>query len=267
VFSPGRSSNYAHSEGDPVREYSEGERVYLGHSDSAENEMLHLERYRFAAELIGERQTVLDAASGSGYGAQLLGLRARQVIGLELNEHALAYARSHYPRPNVEYRRADLDLPLDLPSDHVDLIVSFETIEHIRNPRGLLIEFRRILRPGGRVVVSTPDRDVQLFSNRFHTQELSRGQFVSLISDEFHLEGLYGQLRFSSSMWRRPLRSLAGWDFLNLRNSRLARLNVARALRRKLRPHQYADGGTNITDISSLPARSHVFLIAVGKKV
>src|SRR5438132_277284 len=135
------------------------ERLYLGSGLHIQEE-LHLGRYRFACSRIGADATVLDAACGSGYGSGVLAQHARRVVAVDLSLDALAHARAHYPLPNIEFVRADLSEPIALPDCSCDAIVSFETLEHVRNQRVMLSEFRRILKPGGTLVLSSPDRDI-----------------------------------------------------------------------------------------------------------
>lgn len=244
-------------------EFVSGERVYLGRSPAPETEALHLDRYRFALTLTHENDTVLDAASGSGYGAQILAQRVANVIGLEISDHALTYARSHHSLPNVEYHHADLNYSIPLPDAYFDKIVSFETLEHVKDQEGLLAEFRRLLKPGGLAILSTPDRDVRTFRNRFHVHELSRREFVRLVAIHFKVEGLYGQLTYVPSSWRTLLRWLAFLGFLEPHIRSAATLGLVRPLRNKLLSDAPKDRPA-ITATAVEVRRSHVFLIIVA---
>jgi len=168
----------------------------------------HLHRYALARELVGGKQ-VLDAACGEGYGSALLAGAAEAVCGVDRSEETIAHARRRYRAANLTFQVADcLDLPFD--ADRFDCVVSFETLEHLADHEGLLQEFRRVLRPEGFLLLSSPDRAVysdQLQNrNEYHIRELYREELESLLHTHFPAYRLYGQrLQFHSAIW-----SLAG---------------------------------------------------------
>ncbi|MDL5157013.1 class I SAM-dependent methyltransferase [Actinomycetospora termitidis] len=120
---------------------------------------------------------VLEAGVGEGYGAALLAGVASRVVGLELEEAAAAHVRRRY---GLDVVRADLQT-LPLADDSVDVVVNLQVIEHLWDQPGFLRECARVLRPGGRLHCSTPNR--LTFSpgnaldnrplNPFHTRELA----------------------------------------------------------------------------------------------
>ncbi|MDZ7791300.1 MAG: class I SAM-dependent methyltransferase [Xanthomonadales bacterium] len=165
----------------------------------------HWHRYAWAAELVAGKD-VLDAACGEGYGSHLLAARARSVTGLDVGEDAVAHARERYRRDNLSFDRGDATR-LPYADKHFDVVVSFETLEHLEAQETLLAEFRRVLRPEGFLVISSPDRktysDETGYDNPFHVRELYRDELESLISNEFPAFRLYGQkLMFVSALWR-----------------------------------------------------------------
>jgi SAM-dependent methyltransferase len=174
---------------------------------------IHLKRYEFARPLCGERD-VLDAACGVGYGTAYLAEEARHVVGVDVDTGAIAYARRRYVRSNVEFVQQDLG-KLDLPDDSFDVVVSFETIEHLAQPEAFLAHAARVLRADGVFVVSTPRVDETTTSpdNPFHSLELSRGDFEAMLGRHFGAVELYGQHRIQT----RRHRILQRADLLNLR--------------------------------------------------
>lgn len=164
----------------------------------------HLHRYAFAASLAGGLD-VLDAACGEGYGAALLAKTAASVTGVDLSESVIQHARRRYPRENLSFEVADcIDLPFD--EDRFDCVVSFETLEHLEDQQGLLAGFRRVLKPGGFLLLSSPDKavytDRQANRNEFHVRELYRDEFESLVRAHFPVCRLWGQkLLFQSAIW------------------------------------------------------------------
>lgn len=147
----------------------------------------HYHRYLFARSL-ARGLDVLDVASGEGYGAALLAQVARAVIGVEHSEPTVHGAVANFPRPNLHFLPGDARA-LPLGNDCVDVVVSFETIEHFDRQDDFVREVRRVLRPDGRFIVSTPDRDIYshpgAMVNPFHAHELSRSEFVSLLRQSF----------------------------------------------------------------------------------
>jgi SAM-dependent methyltransferase len=163
---------------------------------------IHLKRYDFARPHCRDR-VVLDAACGVGYGSARLAEVARRVVGVDLSEEAITYARSRYPAPNVEYRVSDL-LALDLPPASFDVVCSFETIEHLSDQEAFLGRVTRVLRPDGSLFVSTPqaretDRSP---ANPFHAVELSRADFERLLGGFFAEVEIYGQRRLQTARHR-----------------------------------------------------------------
>lgn len=147
----------------------------------------HYHRYLFARSLVVGLD-VLDVASGEGYGSALLAQVARTVVGVEYSGPTACAAAMNFRRPNLHFMRGDARA-LPLADASVDVVVSFETIEHFDHQRDFVCEVHRVLRPGGRCIVSTPDRDVYspagAAANPFHVHELSGAEFVALLHTRF----------------------------------------------------------------------------------
>ena len=187
--------------------------------------MEHLHRYAIARELaVGK--TVLDIASGEGYGAHLMSGVAALVFGVELCPEAVAHARSRYHGENLEYLVGSCTA-LPIADASIDLVVSFETLEHVREHEQMLDEIRRVLKPDGSLLLSTPDRDVYTAElhrdNPFHLRELNLGELQSLLGSRFHWLRLFRQRLVRGSLvieesndhsggWSSEFRTLRG-DF------------------------------------------------------
>ncbi|HEX2837444.1 MAG TPA: methyltransferase domain-containing protein, partial [Phycisphaerales bacterium] len=119
----------------------------------------HVARYMLAAGLVRQGDTVLDAACGLGYGAHILAhnSRAHKVVGVDVDAGSVAYAAASYGGARTEFRAGDAQRLADLADASVDVVVSFETLEHLPDPRAALAEFTRVLTPGGRLIASVPN--------------------------------------------------------------------------------------------------------------
>jgi len=165
----------------------------------------HWHRYALAARYADGRR-VLDAACGEGYGSALLARHAKEVVGVDISDEAVTHARARYVAPNLRFERADVTALTDLPDASFDLIVSFETIEHVAAQEALVAGFARLLAPGGLLLISSPDKrtysEVQGFANEFHVRELYREELEALLAPHFPARATLGQkLLFQSVAW------------------------------------------------------------------
>ena len=164
----------------------------------------HFHRYVFARNLV-KGLRVLDAACGEGYGSALLSGTASSVCGVDLSETAVTHARSRYHSETLEFFAADCrQLPFD--DDEFEAIVSFETLEHLEDHQGMMAEFRRVLKPTGFLILSSPDKavytDQQQNQNEFHVRELYQDELKALLGQYFPAFCLWGQkLLFQSAIW------------------------------------------------------------------
>lgn len=152
----------------------------------------HIERYRFAARRV-EGQCVLDCACGTGYGVRLLKEvgKAAGVIGVELNKGALEYAGKKHQLDSIHYLCASGDC-MPLPDGCVDVVTSFETIEHVPDDVALIEEFSRVLRSDGLLIISTPNQWPVAVSP-FHVREYDRDSFLRVVETGFECLELYNQ--------------------------------------------------------------------------
>jgi len=155
----------------------------------------HYHRYCLARDLVAGRD-VLDIASGEGYGAAILADVARSVVGVEIDEATVTHAIAAYNAANLRYVQGDA-LAIPLPDASVDVVVSFETLEHLRDQNRFLLEVRRVLRPNGLFIVSTPDRLVysarEQAPNPYHLLELSVPEFTVLLERHFSQHRMLAQ--------------------------------------------------------------------------
>lgn len=165
-------------------------------SEQGELRVEHYHRYALAMSIAGGK-VVLDLACGEGYGAALLCQVAERVVGIDISAEAIADARTTY----ADYSNLDFEsrsvTNTRLPDNSIDLVVSFETIEHLAEQEEMLAEIRRVLKPTGLLLISSPNRPVYSedgkFKNDFHVKELDFTEFDRLLEPHFGQIEYYGQ--------------------------------------------------------------------------
>ena len=169
----------------------------------------HLARYILAREHVRPGQVVLDAACGLGYGSAALatGTGAARVLGVDLGENAIAYARDLYGAslPNLVFAAQDATRLPQLADASVDVVVSFETLEHLPNPEALLREFSRVLKPGGVFIGSVPNLWIDEKGRNpvpYHYHVYDHAQLHEQIARHFEWLLLYRQN--AGGGWKRP---------------------------------------------------------------
>lgn len=173
-----------------------GERLVPGAVDPV-LELEHRQRYQWVLQL-AQGKRVLDAACGEGYGSDMLAAVASAVVAVDVSQPAVEQAKERYRRPNLSFVASSVT-SLPLADQSVDLVVSFETIEHIgqADQRLFLEETRRVLAPGGVLVISTPDRvnysERRNYHNEYHVHEFSREEFSQFLAEWFTHVRLLGQ--------------------------------------------------------------------------
>lgn len=172
--------------------------------ESGEGKVEHLHRYAIAIDLC-KGKTVLDIASGEGYGSNLLASVASKVTGVDIDAETVKAAIEKYEkkRNNLSFLKGSAD-NIPATSGIFDVAVSFETIEHHNKHVEMIKEIKRVLKPGGLLIISSPDKlyysDKPGSVNPFHVKELYKHEFKSLLSDHFKNVTLYRQKAFFSSV-------------------------------------------------------------------
>ena len=163
----------------------------------------HYHRYVFAAPLVAGR-TVLDLASGEGYGAALLATQARTVVGIDIDDATVEHSRRTYQLDNLEFRHGDMLNLAGFSDDSFDVVVCFEAIEHVEDHQQLMAEATRVLGPNGLFLVSAPDRFIKTDYlervNAFHVHELSRDELADLLGRSFAHQRTWAQGAIAGSV-------------------------------------------------------------------
>lgn len=158
-------------------------------------ELEHMHRYLMACDLAAGKD-VLDIACGEGYGSARLARFARQVYGVDISNDAVDHAICNYAADNIQFLVGSCEA-IPLPDQSIDLIVSFETIEHHDKHDEMMLEIKRVLRPNGVVIISSPDKQTYSvesnYKNPYHVKELFADEFKKLLSGTFKHAKYFGQ--------------------------------------------------------------------------
>jgi SAM-dependent methyltransferase len=143
----------------------------------------HRVAYLHAREL-ARGLDVLDAGCGEGFNTEVLAETAAHVLGVDYAEAPVAAARAAFPRPNLEFRQLDVhELPsLDI---RVDLVTNFQVIEHLSDPVRFLTAVRAALKPGGRLLLTTPNRLTSVSENPVHVREYVADELLAMVRPLF----------------------------------------------------------------------------------
>lgn len=151
----------------------------------------HVIRYLAAAELV-KNKTVLDVASGEGYGTALLGKSARQTTGVDVDKVTIKHAQKKYSSSKVKFIKGN-GRKLPLKDQSVDVVVSFETIEHVKDYKNFMSEIKRVLKSDGLLILSTPNDLEYPEGNHFHLHEFKQAELESLVKKYFSNLNTYYQ--------------------------------------------------------------------------
>jgi SAM-dependent methyltransferase len=162
-------------------------------------------RYAWAAQSIGGGR-VLDAGCGSGWGTALLARAAGEAVGVDLSPAAVAEARREHGEL-ARFEEGDLRA-LPCGDGEFDQVVCFEALTQTAEPEPVLEELSRVLRPGGLLLVSAPNRYAYPPGNPLQLSELSSGELQHLLEARFVNVAVHRQQSYHASLLG-PLQLLA----------------------------------------------------------
>ncbi|MBK7214996.1 MAG: class I SAM-dependent methyltransferase [Bacteroidales bacterium] len=143
--------------------------------------------YEAAAEYV--KGDLIELGSGEGYGISILAPKAARYLAIDkFNTPATA--------PNVEFRQSLLPSLEGIADNSFDFAVSFQVIEHIRNDQEFIREIHRVLKPGGKLLLSTPNRLMSLTRNPWHIREYTSDELKAKLDVCFsstEIKGVYGR--------------------------------------------------------------------------
>jgi 2-polyprenyl-3-methyl-5-hydroxy-6-metoxy-1,4-benzoquinol methylase len=157
----------------------------------------HMKRYEFASRFVSGR--VLDIACGVGYGTQILLENDRlgkieHILGVDIDKVTIEYAKTNYSNKKVSYFVEDAtSAALEDKLGRFDAIVSFETLEHLKKDTEFIHNLKRLLKPSGTLIISTPfgrGRGIPC-SNPYHVHQYKEEEFVQLLNRFSKIELYY----------------------------------------------------------------------------
>lgn len=203
------------------------ERIYPGLNLDINSNLYreHAARYEFAA-MYTKGKKVLDMACGSGYGSRILcDLGALEVYGCDLAEEGIKFAQRTHACKCAKFQIMDAT-KITFQNKSFDVVVSFETIEHVLKSHDVIKEFSRVLNDQGTLIISTPNKPLVSGlntkpKNPFHVKEFTKDEFIAFLSIYFKNIELYSQrLKIDISMEKKIIRHLVllivKVDFLKL---------------------------------------------------
>jgi 2-polyprenyl-3-methyl-5-hydroxy-6-metoxy-1,4-benzoquinol methylase len=213
----------------------------------------HQFAYQHARQLV-EGKAVIDVGCGTGYGCKILAQKAQHVHGIDYNADAIAYCRKFYGAPNISYfqmEAASLEF-----APMFDVGVSFQVIEHMVDAGGFIERMKRIVKPMGMILISTPNvrtPSAQGGKNPFHFTEMNYDQFYQLLGAKFSSFEVLGITYASRNILRHLLQTLPFYHW-------------GKILKRKSKIKKLADGVLDLTAfkiINSNVANEAMDLLAV----
>lgn len=171
-----------------------GERLVTS-VDSIHGVIEHLHRYALAIE-IAKNKIVLDIASGEGYGSFLLSKTSQMVFGVDIDKYSILHAQNKYSDiDNLKFLQGSTSL-IPLENNSVDIVISFETIEHHDEHELMMKEISRVLRKNGCLLISSPEKSIYKQrdpNNPYHIKELTFLEFQHLLKNYFKYNYYFNQ--------------------------------------------------------------------------
>ncbi len=177
------------------------ERIDFNERNMDLSQQEHLVRYLLAINYIKEKK-VLDIACGTGYGAHILAPYCKEIVGLDNSDDAINLAKKRYIHKNLSFLKTDAT-STNLNPSSFDVIISFETIEHIENQRAFLSEIMNLLKPDGLLLLSCPNiawSKKHNIKNEFHFREYTYHEVRNLLSPYFKFIDIAAQYQISGSL-------------------------------------------------------------------
>ena len=189
------------------------------HLDPSENVIYqrHLIAYKEAAKIISG--TVLEVGSGEGYGIMELAPKAEHYIAVDKYNTDISDELNE--ANNITFIQLEVPPLKGIEDNSVDFVVTFQVIEHIEDDERFLQEIHRVLKPGGKVILTTPNVIMSLTRNPWHTREYNPEQMGEVLKssfDNYELKGVFGNDKIMDyyNKNKESVRKIRRFDILNM---------------------------------------------------
>ena len=221
------------------------------HLDPSENVIFqrHLIAYKEAAKLVNG--IVLEVGSGEGYGVMELADKSQKYIAVDKYDSPIESSLKE--KNNIEFYKMNVP-PLKFEDNSVDFVVTFQVIEHIKDDEKFIQEIHRVLKPGGKLILTTPNILMSLSRNPWHIREYNPTEMKEILKTSFsniNLKGIYGNekvMRYYNKN-KKSVENIRKWDILNLEKI-LPRwlLQIPYDILNRLNRHKLQDNNQKLVD-------------------
>lgn len=160
----------------------------VSHRDPSDNYVYQrsILAYHKASEMVSGR--VLEIGTGSGYGIDTIAPKTEKFITIDKFDAEIDI----HKHPDVEFKKMTVPPLNGIEDNSMDYVITFQVIEHIKNDKQMIAEIYRVLRPGGKLIISTPNKTMSLTRNPWHVREYTITEFFNLLSSRFARVDKYG---------------------------------------------------------------------------
>lgn len=162
---------------------------------------------------------LLEIGCGEGRGIELLSPLSKTYLALDKNTHVIEQLGKQYA--NVTFKQAVIPPLEGLADDTFDIVVSFQVIEHIEDDKLFLQEIHRVLKPGGKAILTTPNIKMTLTRNPWHIREYMAKELETLLNfifNEAEVMGITGNEKVMAYYEenKRSVEKITRYDLFNL---------------------------------------------------
>jgi ubiquinone/menaquinone biosynthesis C-methylase UbiE len=177
----------------------------------------HLIAYKEAAKIVSG--TVLEVGSGEGYGIMELAPITEKYIAVDKYDTHISDKLNE--ENDITFIKTEVPPLKGIDNDSVDFVVTFQVIEHIQNDELFLKEINRVLKPGGKLIMTTPNIKMSLTRNPWHIREYNlqqMGNIVKSVFEKFELKGIFGNEKVMDYYQKNKesVAKITRWDILNM---------------------------------------------------
>ena len=189
------------------------------HLDPSENVIFqrHLIAYKEAASLVSG--TILEIGSGEGYGVTELAPKSKKYIAVDKYDSPISDKVK--ADNNIEFKQMNVPPLRGIEDNSIDFVVTFQVIEHIQNDEKFIKEIYRVLKPGGKMILTTPNLLMSLSRNPWHTREYTPQAMTDILKTSFtniDMKGIFGNKKIMQyyNKNKKSVEKIRKWDIFNL---------------------------------------------------